>query len=83
MLNNQEVKQIHFGSGSPPYLSDQQMAQLLNQLDAHFNLAKENQQYAIKIDPPSLGENSLDVFNTLGFNRIKGTIQIINYSQAI
>ena len=79
MLNNQKVKQIHFGGGSPTYLSDQQMAQLLNHLDSHFNLAKENQQFAIEIDPRSLGENSLDVFNTLGFNRISIGIQDFNH----
>lgn len=79
LLNNQAVKQIHFGGGSPTYLSDQQMAQLLNHLDSHFNLAKENQQFAIEIDPRSLGKDSLDVFKSLGFNRISIGIQDFNH----
>ena len=79
LAGEREVKQIHFGGGSPTYLSDQQMVQLINQLDSHFNLAKDSQEFAIEIDPRSLGENSLEVFKSVGFNRISIGVQDFNH----
>lgn len=70
------VDQIHFGGGTPTYLSDEQLCDLMAHLDASFNLhAGNDREFSIEIDPRTVSEQSLDILAELGFNRLSLGVQ--------
>lgn len=75
LAGERPVKQLHFGGGTPTYLTNQQMMQLMNTLDSHFNMPRGKHKYSIEIDPRSVNDDSLTTLQTLGFNRISVGIQ--------
>jgi oxygen-independent coproporphyrinogen-3 oxidase len=75
LVKNRPVKQIHFGGGTPTYLSDEQLVRLIDKLEAHFNLVRDNHLFSIEVDPRAVGSNTLSVLSELGFNRISIGIQ--------
>ena len=45
-----ELEQLHFGGGTPTYLSEEEMARLMEELTSRFPLAKDG-EFSIEIDP--------------------------------
>ena len=46
------VEQLHWGGGTPTFLSHDQMQELMDQTRRHFNLADDSVgEYSIEIDP--------------------------------
>jgi oxygen-independent coproporphyrinogen III oxidase len=68
------VNQLHFGGGTPTFLSDAQLAKLMSSLRQHFVL-DEGGEYAIEIDPRTVNASRLAHLKTLGFNRISLGVQ--------
>jgi oxygen-independent coproporphyrinogen III oxidase len=69
-------QQLHFGGGTPSYLSLDQLGALMRQLDAAFGLSEdETREYAIEIDPRALDADTLPGLAALGFNRISVGVQ--------
>ncbi len=73
------VEQLHFGGGTPTFLSDQELRELMGVLRENFNLADDDSgEYSIEIDPRELREDTLSILRELGFNRLSLGVQDIN-----
>ncbi|MFI5446874.1 oxygen-independent coproporphyrinogen III oxidase [Polaromonas sp. UC242_47] len=68
------VTQLHLGGGSPTFLSDAELGELMSMLKRHFVLAPEG-EYSIEIDPRTVDGARLAVLAELGFNRISFGVQ--------
>ena len=70
------VEQIHFGGGTPTYLSDNQLYDLLAHLRNRFNLQMgREREFTIEVDPRSVTTHSIDVLAEIGFNRLSLGVQ--------
>lgn len=70
------VDQLHWGGGTPTFISDSQMYELMQALRRQFNLRNDDQgDYSIEIDPREASPETLDVLRQTGFNRISLGVQ--------
>jgi oxygen-independent coproporphyrinogen-3 oxidase len=70
------VSQLHFGGGTPTYLDDAELTELIHLLASHFNLdANLDREYSIEIDPRTMTADRLALLKGLGFNRLSFGIQ--------
>ena len=73
------VEQLHLGGGTPTYLSDSQLRQLMNYVRHKFSLQdNEGSDFSIEIDPRELGPDTLKTLRELGFNRVSFGVQDLN-----
>lgn len=73
------VEQLHWGGGTPTFLSLNQMGDLIDRLDARFGLSSStDRDYAIEIDPREADVFTLRHLQSLGFNRISLGVQDLN-----
>jgi oxygen-independent coproporphyrinogen-3 oxidase len=70
----QTVSQLHFGGGSPTFLSDSELRELMAMLRRNFTLAPGG-EYSIEVDPRTIDASRLDVLAELGFNRLSFGVQ--------
>lgn len=70
------VEQLHWGGGTPTFLSHDQMARLMDQTRRHFSLADDaNGEYSIEIDPREADGSTVALLRRLGFNRMSLGVQ--------
>ncbi|SNS96836.1 oxygen-independent coproporphyrinogen-3 oxidase [Noviherbaspirillum humi] len=70
------VEQLHFGGGTPTYLSDTQMEDLMAHLRRHFQFADDQTgEYSIEIDPRTVDAERIHSLRRQGFNRISLGVQ--------
>ena len=70
------VEQVHFGVGTPTYLSDTQLRELMAHLRDEFNLRTDDErEFAIEVDPRSVTAHSIDTLAEIGFNRLSLGVQ--------
>jgi oxygen-independent coproporphyrinogen-3 oxidase len=70
------VKQLHLGGGTPSYLPQSALIQLMSQLAEHFKLTDaSDRDYSIEIDPRQSSPGMLNLLHELGFNRISLGVQ--------
>lgn len=70
------VKQIHWGGGTPTYLSDAQITEVMASVRSHFELASdEDGEYGIEIHPASVDQKRIAALRDIGFNRLSMGIQ--------
>ena len=73
---SREVRQLHWGGGTPTFLSLDQMSDLIDRLDARFGLSSSRERdYAIEIDPREANVLTLRHLQALGFNRLSLGVQ--------
>ena len=72
--HGQAVSQVHLGGGSPTFLSDVELSQLMDMLRRNFALTPGG-EYAIEIDPRTIDSARLDTLAELGFNRLSFGVQ--------
>ena len=71
-----QIGQLHLGGGTPTYLSDRQMGDLMLYLRQHFEFASERDgEYAIEIDPRTVSVARVHSLRAQGFNRISLGVQ--------
>jgi oxygen-independent coproporphyrinogen-3 oxidase len=70
----QAVSQLHLGGGTPTFLSDAQLRQLMAMLHDHFVFAPGG-EYSVEVDPRTVDESRLAVLAELGFNRLSFGVQ--------
>ncbi|HEX4910162.1 MAG TPA: oxygen-independent coproporphyrinogen III oxidase [Permianibacter sp.] len=71
-----KVKQMHWGGGTPTFLSHPEMAAVVKTLHQHFDFApRDDGEYAIEIDPRSIQSDTLAFLGELGFNRVSLGVQ--------
>jgi oxygen-independent coproporphyrinogen III oxidase len=70
----QPVTQLHLGGGSPTFLSDAELARLMQMLHAAFALA-DTAEVSIEVDPRTADPQRLRHLAGLGFNRLSFGVQ--------
>jgi oxygen-independent coproporphyrinogen-3 oxidase len=71
-----QLEQLHFGGGTPTYLSDRQMGELMTHLREHFDFAPDALgEYSIEIDPRTVSVERVHALRAQGFNRISLGVQ--------
>lgn len=77
--NDRKVTQLHWGGGTPTFISHDQMRELMGQMRANFNLLDDDSgDYSIEIDPREATEETIQVLREIGFNRISLGLQDID-----
>jgi oxygen-independent coproporphyrinogen-3 oxidase len=69
-----EVVQLHWGGGTPTFLSHDEMRQLMRVTREHFRLA-EGGEFSIEVDPRKVDETTVALLGALGFNRMSVGVQ--------
>ncbi|MBT3530461.1 MAG: oxygen-independent coproporphyrinogen III oxidase [Gammaproteobacteria bacterium] len=74
--DQRQVNQLHFGGGTPTFLSDEQLNNLMRVTGEHFNLAPlDEREFSIEVDPRAVRENTVSILSEFGFNRISLGVQ--------
>ncbi len=68
------IRQLHWGGGTPTFLSERQTKQLFKKITDLFDVDL-NGEIAIEIDPRTVTEDKLKVLKALGFNRVSMGVQ--------
>jgi oxygen-independent coproporphyrinogen-3 oxidase len=68
------VSQLHFGGGSPTFLSDAQLARVMTALAAAFGVMPDS-EISIEVDPRTVTSARLAHIRELGFNRLSFGVQ--------
>lgn len=72
----QRVEQLHFGGGTPTFLSHDQLRDLLAKLRQHFHLHDDDMgDYSIEIDPREADWSTMGLLREIGFNRVSFGVQ--------
>lgn len=69
-----EVVQLHFGGGTPTFLSNDELRQLMASIREHFQLVP-NGEYSIEVDPRKVNVETVALLAELGFNRMSVGVQ--------
>ncbi len=75
--SNRNVEQMHFGGGTPTFLSNEQIIRLSEKLQSAFNFAEDG-EYSIEIDPRGVDEDTIKALAKAKFNRISLGVQDFN-----
>jgi oxygen-independent coproporphyrinogen III oxidase len=76
---NRKVNQLHWGGGTPTFISHDQMRELMDVTRKHFNLYDDDQgEYSIEIDPREVTTDSIKLLRDIGFNRMSLGVQDFN-----
>lgn len=73
------VEQMHFGGGTPTFLTDAQFERMMALIAKYFPLIEtEERDYSIEIDPRSVTQQSIEKLAGYGFNRFSLGVQDVN-----
>ncbi len=73
------VKQLHWGGGTPTFISHSQMSELMQETRKYFTLLDDDSgEYSIELDPREVTPESVTLLRKLGFNRISLGVQDFN-----
>lgn len=68
------VSQLHLGGGTPTFLSDQEIEDLMAMIRRHFSLVPGG-EYSVEVDPRTVTPERLKTLHRLGFNRLSFGVQ--------
>jgi len=68
------VRQLHWGGGTPSFLSEAQMTRLFKKINNTFNIDFSG-EIAIEIDPRRVTQSKIQTLRKLGFNRVSIGLQ--------
>lgn len=74
---HREVKQLHWGGGTPTFFDSEQMRRLMDATRTHFLLFPEG-EYALEVDPRQIDAAMVAAVRDLGFNRMSLGVQDFN-----
>ncbi|MFV0371430.1 MAG: oxygen-independent coproporphyrinogen III oxidase [Azonexus sp.] len=69
-----EVIQLHWGGGTPTFLSHDEMRQLMAETRRHFKML-DGGEYSIEVDPRKVDTATVALLGELGFNRMSVGVQ--------
>jgi len=73
---DRSLVQLHFGGGTPNFLNDAQMSELLESLARHFSFSHDaDREFGIELDPRWCGPDYVRMLAAHGFNRVSVGIQ--------
>jgi oxygen-independent coproporphyrinogen-3 oxidase len=71
-----KVTQLHWGGGTPTFLDDAEITELMHVTATHFSLQDDgNREYSIEIDPRTVNPATIALLKGLGFNRLSLGVQ--------
>jgi oxygen-independent coproporphyrinogen-3 oxidase len=70
----QPVSQLHLGGGTPTFLTDVELRELMAMLRRNFSFTPGG-EYSIEVDPRTIDIKRLDTLAELGFNRLSFGVQ--------
>jgi oxygen-independent coproporphyrinogen-3 oxidase len=71
------VSQLHLGGGTPTFLSDGELSDVMRMIRRHFNLVPGG-EYSIEVDPRTVTPARLQTLYRLGFNRLSFGVQDVD-----
>ena len=74
---NRKVEQMHFGGGTPSYLTPDEIRDIGNFIKSKFSFA-DDLEASVEIDPRNLTREHLEAFREIGFNRTSFGVQDFN-----
>lgn len=76
---DRKLTQLHYGGGTPNFLSTSQLIELTSSIGRHFNLETgAAREFSIELDPRSIEAGLIDGLHSAGFNRISLGVQDFN-----
>jgi oxygen-independent coproporphyrinogen-3 oxidase len=73
---DREVIQIHWGGGTPTFLSDKEIFEIIECIRENFNVPADNEvEFGIEVDPRTVDHERIKNLSNLGFNRISFGVQ--------
>ena len=74
--NRRQVKQLHWGGGTPTFISDDEMSLLMHATRRLFRLADDTEgEFSIEIHPGRVSIETMKHLRDLGFNRVSMGVQ--------
>jgi oxygen-independent coproporphyrinogen-3 oxidase len=71
-----DVSQLHWGGGTPTFLSDEQVLDLMDTIRSKFTLVSDEEgEFSIEIDPRTVDAERVRMLRKAGFNRLSMGIQ--------
>ena len=78
--HSRKVTQLHFGGGTPTFLTEELIQSLFSDIKQQFNLINDGtQDYSIEIDPREITHSKLKLLTEMGINRISIGVQDFDY----
>jgi oxygen-independent coproporphyrinogen-3 oxidase len=76
---DRHVEQLHWGGGTPTFLSSEQIRELMRVTGRYFQLLHDDSgEYSIEIDPRSVNFEKVRTLRAVGFNRMSVGVQDFN-----
>lgn len=75
--SGRKVVQLHFGGGTPNFLSSSQIRRMAGILQSHFDF-EPDAEISVELDPRTLSEGQVHAFSNLGVNRASIGVQDVN-----
>lgn len=76
---DRQVEQLHWGGGTPTFLSHTQISALMDKTRQHFRLYDNDEgDYSIEIDPRSVSADTIRLLRETGFNRFSLGVQDVD-----
>ncbi len=73
---SRRVTQLHWGGGTPTFISHDEMRELMRVTGEHFNLCDDDSgEYSIEIDPREVKHDTMALLRDIGFNRMSLGVQ--------
>ncbi len=73
---DREVSQIHWGGGTPTFLSDKEIYEIIECIRENFNVPANNLvEFGIEVDPRTVDQQRIKNLANMGFNRISFGVQ--------
>lgn len=70
------VDQLHWGGGTPTFISHDEMRELMRVTGEYFSLRNDDSgEYSIEIDPREVGVETIALLREIGFNRMSMGVQ--------
>jgi oxygen-independent coproporphyrinogen-3 oxidase len=70
------VEQLHWGGGTPTFMSNDQMRALMAETRKHFRFADDDEgEFSIEIDPREATGDTIALLREIGFNRMSLGVQ--------
>jgi len=77
LTGSRTIEQLHFGGGTPTFLSNEELEQLMEVLTKRFPL-EERGEFSVEVDPRTTPPDKVETLGRLGFNRMSVGVQDFN-----
>ena len=78
LTGSQELEQLHFGGGTPTFLTEDELELMMDTLTKRFPLAKTGGEFSIEVDPRTCGPSKVKKLREIGLNRMSLGVQDFN-----